>query len=87
MRTYPTSTANPNVPRGAYLIAEWPTMSGEITHTLYALPDLTLWYVTDWSGDQPRQAAMFEACRATLDTEETIHSRVRSWFHHQEATP
>jgi len=77
MRTYPTSTANRNVPSNVYLLAE--VTEGECNYTYYADAEGYMWKVGDWSIDNPRPAYMFEVCRLTGDTERMIEGRVSSW--------
>ncbi len=43
---------NPNVPRGAKVIEQYQTMSGEITYTVYE-QDGKVYEVTDWKWDKP----------------------------------
>jgi len=66
MRTFPQSTGNRNVPRDSFLIAEWQTMSGEITYTVYATKAGDMFIVTDWVMDKPQPITTSEICRETL---------------------
>lgn len=45
---------NPNVPRGAKVIEQYQTMSGEITWTIYELNGKR-YRVTDWKWDKPAE--------------------------------
>jgi len=80
MRIYPQETCNRNVPKGAFLIAEVSTMSGEIIKTYYATEDGKTYEVTDWSGNKPHPAYMNELCRLTGDTEQMLELRYRNYF-------
>ncbi len=82
MRTYPTSTANQNVPANVYLLAE--VTEGECNTTYYATSDGDLFKVGDWSIDKPHPAYLFEVCRLTGDTERMIEGRVSSWFFYRQ---
>ena len=80
MRLYPQNTANQNVPRGSFLIAEVSTMSGEIKTTYYADREGNLFSVVDWKGCKPSQVYLFEVCRLTGDTERMIEARIEIHF-------
>lgn len=80
MRTYPTSTANRNVPKDVYLLAEIEFTSGEIVETAYIDRIGNMWIVCDWVGQKPIPLPMFRACRLTGDTEHMISARWESWF-------
>jgi hypothetical protein len=80
MRTYPTSTANPNVPPGVFLIAETSAMSGEIIETFYATSTGDIFRVCDWSMSKPRPAYMNQVCKFTGDTPNIITARYESYF-------
>jgi len=80
MRTYPTSTANPNVPKESYLIAETERASGEIIETYYATREGNTYKVTDWSGHKPAPAYMNELCKLTGDTPGIIEARRASYY-------
>lgn len=80
IKSYPQSTANPNVPRDVYLLAEVSLTSGEVVETAYIDRAGNMWIVCDWSGHKPVSLPMFRACRMTGDTEKMIESRWESWF-------
>ena len=80
MKTYPQTTANNNVPKGAFLLAEQSAMSGEIVTTYYADKDGFLWKVDDWINSKPHPVFLFEACRLTGDTERMLAFRVEQHF-------
>ena len=80
MRTYPDGTANRNVPKNVFLIAEAERMSGEIIETYYADPEGNTYKVTDWSGHKPAPAYMNELCKLTGDTEQMIEWRWKDHF-------
>ena len=80
MRTYPTSTANMNVPTNAFLLAEVSTMSGEIVTTYYATEDGSLYKVTDWVGNKPQPISLKQACDITGDWPAMILSRMRGYY-------
>ena len=85
MRTYPTNTANRNVPANSFLIAETSQMSGEIITTYYATKDGSLWKVTDWKSDKPSPAYPFEVLRLTGDGMNVLTGRVESLFRNSES--
>lgn len=80
MRTYPTRTANRNVPAGVFLIAEASTMSGEIVTTYYADKEGNLWGVKDWKGCRPYPVYPFQVCGLTGDTLNIIAGRIEAHF-------
>lgn len=80
MRLYPQATANRNVPKDVFLIAETSSMSGEIKTTYYADSDFFAWKVGDWVGDKPQRAFMSELCRLTGDTVNMVVARVQQYF-------
>ena len=80
MRTYPTSTANKNVPKGVFLLAEQAAMSGEIVTTYYSTEDGKLWRVVDWIYSKPYPVMPFEVCHITGDTERTLEFRISQFF-------
>lgn len=77
---YPQHTTNQNVPRGAFLVAEKTSMSGEITETYYVTKDGSIWRVGNWCTDKPHPGSMSMLCRATFDTEQMIESLWRQHF-------
>lgn len=79
-RTYPGSTANPNVPKNVYLIAEVTTMSGEIVTTYYIDLAGCMWKVSDWVNNKPVPVSVATLCKLTGDCEAMIYFNYRSRF-------
>ena len=79
-RTYPTNTANQNVPRDTFLVAENVYMSGEITKTYYIDKGGNMWQICDWTISKPQPVSLSVLCRLTLDTERQISAKAESWY-------
>ena len=80
MRSYPTTTANRNVPKDMFLIAETSTANDEQHTTYYANADGFLWKVCDWVGDKPQRAYMSELYKLTGDTYNMLGARITQHF-------
>ena len=76
---YPTETANRNVSKDVFLVAEVSVMSGEICKTLYIDHAGYCWACTDWAGDRPYPTVMYDLMKATGDAEEMIRFRYQQW--------
>ena len=76
MHLYPQTTANRNVPKGAFLFAETSTANDEQHTTYYVDPNCFVWKVGDWVGDKPQHVYIFELCRLTGDTVNMLVARV-----------
>ena len=77
---YPRATANRNVPKGVLLLADIPTMSGEIVTTYYIDREGKGWKVGDWVTDKPQRISMSEMCRVTAEWESIIRWRCQEHF-------
>lgn len=83
MSTYPHSTCNQNVPKGAFLLTENSYTSGEYIETYYIIGDGYIFKVGDWVGMKPQPVMQFEACRETGDTVQMIEARYRNFVEEQ----
>jgi len=83
MKSYPTSTANKNVPASVLLLAETSSMSGEIVTTYYIDRDGNMLKVADWKGDKPSPVFFNQLYKLIGDTPNMIEARWKS--HYQSA--
>ena len=73
-------SVNQNVPKNCFVIAEYSTTSGEITHTYFADINGKMFYVIDWVDCKPSPTFFTEIYKETGLSEHTISAEYDTWL-------